>query len=141
MKTETTRDKRNTIFLFWGVLDAFYIAWYCTNSLLGGRMPYLSDLSASVTLLERQGGVNIATAILSWLLQFSIIISCLMFLLRKGWVKYLAYAQIPFRLFFLIPSLSVILLAAQLLPGYGLMLLALIIVSEILKTWSLWRFA
>ncbi|EXF44055.1 hypothetical protein BAY1663_03507 [Pseudomonas sp. BAY1663] len=140
MKAEATIGKRNAVFLFWGILDAFYIIWYCVNSWLGERIPYFSDLSASITLLEQQGGVNLVTALLSWLLQFSIILSCLIFLLQKGWVKYLAYIQTPFRLFFLMPSLSVLLFAAQLLPGYGLIFLALIIVSEILKIWSLWKF-
>ncbi|WP_313055572.1 hypothetical protein [Pseudomonas lopnurensis] len=141
MDIKATTGKRNAIFLFWGILDAFYIVWYCANSWLGERIPYFSDLSSSIALLEQQGGVNLAITLLSWLLQFSIIVSCLMFLFRKGWVKYLAYAQIPFRLFFLIPSFSVVLFAAQLLPGYGLIFLALIIISEILKAWSLWRFA
>jgi len=141
MKAEATIGKRNAVFLFWGILDAFYIIWYCANSWLGERIPYFSDLSSSIALLEQQGGVNLVTALLSWLLQFSIILSCLIFLLQKGWAKYLAYIQTPFRLFFLMPSLSVLLLAAQLLPDYGLIFLALTIVSEILKIWSLWKFA
>ena len=104
-------------------------------------MPYLSDLSSSLALFEQQGGANLVAGPASWLLQVSIILSCLMFLLRARGVNYLAYAQIPFRLFFLIPSVSVLLLIAQLLPGFGLLLLVLIIASEALKAWSLWRIA
>ncbi|MCQ4327052.1 hypothetical protein NAV26_19000 [Pseudomonas stutzeri] len=141
MDIKATTGKRNAIFLFWGILDAFYIVWYCANSWLGERIPYFSDLNSSIALLEQQGGVNLVTALLSWLLQFSIILSCLILLLQKGWVKYLAYIQAPFRLFFLIPSFSILLPVAQLLPGYGLIFLALLITSEILKAWSLWRFA
>jgi hypothetical protein len=141
MKTVATARNSSMIYLAWGALDAFYIAWYCINSWMGERVPYLSDFSSSITLFEQQGGSNAATALLSWLLQLSIILSCLMFVLRARGVKYLAYVQIPFRLFFLIPSVSILLLVAQLLPGFGLILLVLIIASEALKAWSLWRFA
>ncbi|WP_313241881.1 hypothetical protein [Stutzerimonas nitrititolerans] len=141
MKAVAPMGRYRMIFLVWGSLDAFYIVWYCINSWLGGRTPYLSDLSSTIALLEYQGGVNLVTALLSWMLQLSIILSCFMFLFRARRVKYLAYGQIPFRLFFLIPSVSVLLLAAQLLPGYSLVLLAMIIASEALKAWSLWKFA
>ncbi|MCW3149234.1 hypothetical protein N8H22_11580 [Stutzerimonas stutzeri] len=141
MKFAETTSKRSMICLVWGGLDAFYIVWYCINSWLGGRTPYLSDLSSTIALLEHQGGVNVATALLSWTLQLSIILSCFMFLLRARGVKYLAYGQIPFRLFFLIPSISALLLAAQLLPGLSVVLLTMIIVSEALKAWSMWKFA
>ena len=141
MKIETAASKRSIICLVWGGLDAFYIVWYCINSWLGGRMPYLSDLSSSIALLEQQGGANLITALLSWLLQLSVLLSCLMFVLRARWVKYLAYAQIPFRLFFLIPSVSILLPAAQLLPDFSQLILAMIIISEALKIWSLRRFA
>jgi hypothetical protein len=91
--------------------------------------------------LEQQGGINAATAVTSWLVQLSIIFSCLLFLCRAQLAKYLAYIQIPFRLFFLLPSVSALLLAAQFLPGFSLLFLVLIILSELLKGWSLWRLA
>jgi hypothetical protein len=141
MNISATTSKQSMVYVVWGALDAFYIAWYCINSWKGGRMPYLSDLTSSLVLLEQQGGANLATVLGSWLLQLSIIPSCLMFLLRARAAKHLAYMQIPFRLFFLIPSVSVLLLTAQLLPSLGLILLVLIIASEALKAWSLWRFA
>lgn len=141
MNTVVTTSKHSVVYVAWGALDVFYIAWYCINSWRGGRVPYLSDLSSSLALFEQQGGANLVAGPASWLLQVSIILSCLMFLLRARRVKYLAYAQIPFRLFFLIPSVSVLLLIAQLLPGFGLLLLVLIIASEALKAWSLWRIA
>ena len=140
VKSNNIVNKRSKIFFMWGVFDAFYVAWYCINSWLGERIPYISDFSSSAMLLEQQGGVNFALALASWLLQLSVILSCLMFLLRARNVKYLAYAQIPFRLFFLIPSVSIILVIAKLLPSYGLTILTFIIASEILKAWTLWRF-
>lgn len=141
MNIVATTSRRSVIYVAWGALDVFYIVWYCINSWRGGRVPYVSDLSASLALFQLQGGANLVAGLVAWLLQVSIILSCLSFLLRARGAKYLAYAQLPFRLFFLIPSVSVLLLIPQLLPGFGLLLLVLIIASEALKAWSLWRFA
>jgi len=134
---KATRKRR--VYLVWGILDAFYITWYCANSWIGGRVPYISDLSSSIILLEQQGGTSFITTLLSWTLQLSIILSCLMFLLRFSWAKYVAYIQTPFRLFYLIPSISLILPAAQLMPGFSLIFLLSIVTSEALKIWSLWK--
>lgn len=136
-KLEATRQ-RNITYLVWAALDGFYIVWYCINSLMGGRLPYLTDFSSTLVTLEQQGGANAAIALISWLLQLSIILSCVLFLRRAQLAKYLAFIQIPFRLFFLLPSISVLLLTAQLLPGYGLFFFVLIILSELVKGWSLW---
>jgi hypothetical protein len=136
-----TNLQRTITYLTWAALDGFYIVWYCVNSWTGGRSPYLTDFNATLSLLEQQGGINAATAVTSWLVQLSIIFSCLLFLCRAQLAKYLAYIQIPFRLFFLLPSVSALLLAAQFLPGFSLLFLVLIILSELLKGWSLWRLA
>lgn len=80
-------------------------------------------------------------ASMSWLLQFSVILSAVLFLCGYRWARYLGFAQIPFRLLLIYPSVSLILLAGSYWPDYQVMLVVLVLASEALKAWSLWRFA
>ncbi|MCY1369217.1 hypothetical protein D9M69_562420 [compost metagenome] len=102
------------------------------------RPPYVDDLLSTYALLQHQGGINLITGLTSWLLQLSLILSCALFLLNQRYAKLIGYAQIPLRLCFLIPSVSLVLLIAQLIPSH--VLIVLIIVSETLKGWSLGRY-
>ena len=126
--------------MIWGSLDACYIAWYCVSSWRAGRRPYFSDLEATWHLLEQHGSASIAMVSLSWLLQLSVLVSCVLFLCQTRMARLLGLAQTPFRLCFLLPSIP-LLLAAPLLPKLGMAVLGLVIFSEALKAWSLWRIA
>ncbi|MFL1552259.1 hypothetical protein ACI77I_24775 [Pseudomonas sp. D47] len=92
-------------------------------------------------LVPDHGGVGVALIAASSTLQISIIVSCVLFIFRIRGAKYLAYAQIPFRLLLLTPSISIILIAAHFTPGYSIIYLVLIIISEAVKGWSLWKYA
>ena len=75
-------------------------------------------------------------------LQASIIVSCLLFFIQKESVKWLVYLQAPMRLAFLIPSVSLLIIGARLVPDYNVVLMVvLVVVSEMVKVWSVWRWS
>ncbi|MDA8486893.1 hypothetical protein NNO07_27895 [Pseudomonas resinovorans] len=121
----------------WGVLDLFQLVWYSLHSWRAGRIPYLSDLFGIQALGEQVGAPLISVGLVAWSLQLTIAITAVGFLLTYRPTRYLGMVQIPLRLFFIVPSLSPLLLLAGYLPG--LLMLALTIGSETLKAWSLWR--
>lgn len=124
--------------LLWGGLDLFQSLRYCLKSWSSGRTPYLADLH-SIQGLSAELGMGLSSVgMLSWCLQLSIALTAAGFLLGYRPTRYLALAQIPLRLFFLSPSIAPVLLLAGHLPS--LFILALVIASEALKGWSLWRF-
>lgn len=131
--------RTNKTLLIWGLLDAFYVAWYSLMSWKNGRFPYITDLSNTLALGSELGGPNMAVATMSWLLQFSIILSAVLFLCGYRWARYLGFAQIPFRLLLVYPSVSLILVASGYWPDHQVMLVVLVLASEALKAWSLWR--
>lgn len=134
-------NARSKTLLAWGIFDALYSVGYGANSLLSARIPYISDWNSFVELAPDHGSAGVALMAASGVLQVSIVFSCILFLLRIRQTKYLAYAQTPFRLFLLIPSLSLILVAARFMPEYSMVFLVLIVISEAVKGWSLWRYA
>jgi len=122
----------------WGLFDAFYILWYVVQSVWHSRIPYWTDFTDTVWLLQDQGDVQLLLVALNWILQLSIIVSALLFLTQRSAAKWLGLAQIPLRLAFSTPSLSLLLLGVQLFPGYNpFLMLGLIVGSEIIKGWSL----
>jgi hypothetical protein len=133
--------RANKTLLIWGLLDAFYVVWYSLTSWKNGRIPYISDLSNTLTLGAELGAANMAVAALSWLLQFSIIVSAALFLCGYRWARYLGFAQIPFRLLLVYPSVSLLLVAGGYWSDHQIMLIVLVLASEALKAWSLWRLA
>ena len=132
--------RANKTLLIWGLLDAFYVVWYSLMSWKNGRVPYITDLSNTLALGSELGGPNMAVATMSWLLQFSIILSAVLFLCGYRRARYLGFAQIPFRLLLVYPSVSLILVASGYWPDHQVMLVVLVLASEALKAWSLRRF-
>lgn len=134
--------RRKSVFIFWGVLDAVFLIWYAFGSFQSGKIPYYTDLLSTIDILSVHGG-SLATvmASMSWLLQASIIVSMVMLLTGNLKVKILCYIQIPFRLIFIVPSVSLILIAASYMDGLGtIFILILLAVSETLKAYTLWKF-
>lgn len=126
------------VLLVWGAFDLFYLAWYCLASIRAGRIPYVTDLANTLHAVADWGGTPYLQ-VLSWALQASMLISTL--LLLCGWrsARYLALAQVPLRLLFLYPSISLILPVASYLPA--LLLIILVLLSEAAKVGSLyWYF-
>ncbi|MFW0757278.1 hypothetical protein ACN1C3_21510 [Pseudomonas sp. H11T01] len=137
--TVRNRLEASSVWWIWGILDALSVAWYVVSSVRHNRVPYLTDMFDAFELLQDQGPVQAVIVAVSWALQLSIIVSALLFLTRRSEAKWLGFAQIPLRLIFLVPSISVVLLGAQIFPGYSPMLMmALIVGSEIVKGGTLW---
>lgn len=134
--------KIKTIVVFvWGGFDALYLIWYIIGSLRNGKVPYLADGISTLALLSDHGLFQIGMVLLSWVLQLSITVSCFLFFARRDEAKWVSYLQIPLRLFFLVPSVSILLMGAQFFPDYNpILMVVLILVSEMVKGWSLWRF-
>ncbi len=134
--------RKQTVFLFWGILDAIYVLWYVFESYQDGKVPYYTDLLSTIDNLTVHGGaVATAMALLSWLLQVSIIASAVMLLTGNTKARLLCYIQIPFRLILIVPSVSVILIAASYFDGLGtILILSLLVISEVLKGYTLWQF-
>ncbi|WP_146116086.1 MULTISPECIES: hypothetical protein [Pseudomonas] len=128
---------RANVLRVWGGLDIFYVLWYSLSSWKEGRLPYLTDLSHVIGLGDQLGGLLMGMGLLSWGLQISIVLSGVLFVCGYRSARYLAFAQIPFRVLFLYPSVWLLLVVAGYLPG--LLVAAFVVGSEALKAWSLWK--
>jgi len=133
--------RKKVVFLFWGVLDAIYVVWYVFKSFQSGKVAYYTDFLSTVDVLILHGGVlAILMALISWLLQISIIVSAVMLLIGSTKAKLLCYIQIPFRLVSIVPSISLFLVAASYTSRLNLfVVLSLLVISEILKGYTLWK--
>ncbi|WP_189395694.1 hypothetical protein [Pseudomonas laurentiana] len=137
MKVENS-DCKSVVWFVWGGLDALYLVWYVLGSLRHKKIPYLTDLENTLALLGELGSAQVAMVALSWVLQLSIFVSCFLFLTRRDAARWVAYSQLPLRLFFIVPSVSVLLVGVQFFPGYSpLLMIVLVVVSEVIKFWSL----
>ncbi|GEM_PF-217905 len=133
------KPSAETLFIGWGLFDAIYIVRYAFLSLSAGRIPYLDDFNSGVQLLAEHGALPKVLAVLVWGLEISIVVSCFLFFLRWRAARWLAYFQVPFRLMFLVPSVSVLFMGPDLKERYGIaLLLVLLVLSECLKVWTLW---
>lgn len=133
---------RKAVFWFWGAMDALYLIRYAVASAKEGRIPYLTDLESALWVLSDHSVVQLYMFGLAMLLQVSIVMSCLLFFLGREQVKWVTYLQTPLRLAFIVPSFSLLMVGAQLVPNDNLVLIAaLVVVSEAVKVWSVWRWS
>lgn len=133
---------RKHVFWFWGIMDALYLARYLITSVMGGRIPYVSDIENALWILREHSVAQFYMFILVMFLQTSMIMSAGLFFLQKERVKWLVLLQLPLRLALLIPSVSLLLIGARLVPNYNVALMVvLVVVSEAVKVWSVWRWS
>jgi len=131
---------RKQVFWFWGAMDAIYLVRYIATSAREGRIPYFNDIENALWLLRDHSVVQIYTFGFVMVLQMSVVASCFLFFLNSEKTRWLVYLQTPLRLAFFIPSISLLLIAAQLVPSYNVVLMAVLVVaSEMMKVWSVWR--
>lgn len=122
-------------------MDFVHILWYSFRSMRLDKLPYIDDLTASLNLLSEHGGSSIAMLGASWALQISIIFSCILFLAQLPTARYLAYMQAPFRLILATPSLSVLIVGADLLSvATASVLITVLVVGELIKIWTLYKY-
>ena len=121
--------------LFWGGMDAFYIVFVVLGSFNRGVTPFVSDFKSALENMAHWGGGLEFMVWMGLVAQVSIIASSLLLFLGGVLGVYLAAIQLPFRVFFVIPSFALILL----LPDVSTWVwLSLIAASEGAKAWSLW---
>lgn len=122
--------------LFWGGLDVFYLIRFVWLNVEQGRIPFVDDVVNFSRIYSEHGAgiVNFSMFFVSLLLNVSILFSAI--LLISGWRggRYLIFAQIPFRLLFVVPSLSFLpwLLKSLHATGVAVLILALVF-SELFK--------
>lgn len=126
---------KRSVELFWAGMDAFYIFFVVFSSFNRGVIPFVSDFSSALDNMEHWGGGLEFMVWMGLVAQISLMASSLLLFLGRVWGVYLAAIQLPFRVFFVIPSFALILL----LPDVGTWVwLSLITASEVAKSWSLW---
>ncbi|MHC9011083.1 hypothetical protein ACYX79_05575 [Stenotrophomonas rhizophila] len=142
-ETDYKRSTRRWAFLFWATMDAVQIAFYALSALQRGRIPYVDDAHGSLAVLQSHGYATLLTLVPSWMLQASLIASAVLLLRHSRYGVLLAYAQIPLRLVFLVPSVPFALSALQGLTmaptASMLMAVGLMLVIELLKMGTLRR--
>ncbi|MNO92457.1 hypothetical protein D3C76_840330 [compost metagenome] len=129
---------RNKVCLFWGGMDLIYVGRFCYLNFSQGKVPLYSDVQSFVRLSSDHGYISYLMFLMSLVLNISIIFS--MFLLLRGsrFASRLAYAQVPFRLLFGVPSLSVLVWGATAVGATSAaFLMGLLLFSEILKVVSI----
>jgi len=105
---------------WWGGMGAFFIVLYVQGSLRRGQILYYTDAQNMIGLLQDHGIFAKWLAGMSFTLHLSIIVSCLLLLAGRKSGVYLGLLQIPFRLMFMVPSISILLVWAKLSPAYSL---------------------
>lgn len=127
------------VFLGWGLFDAIYIARYLVFSVIAGKIPYIDDFNRGIELLADHGMYARILSILVWGVELSIVLSCILFLGRWRAARVVAWVQMPFRLIFVIPSVSILFIGPDIKERYGIgLMLLLLLLSECLKGWTLW---
>lgn len=88
------------VFTFWGVFDAFYMLSYLTYNLSAGQFPYTYELKTARMLLPNPMWLIWAPSLIfgglfymAFLLNISVIASCLMFLMGRRSVRHLLNFQ------------------------------------------------
>lgn len=134
----STTNKQRAIYLLWASMDAFYIILYILRNIARGAIPFLSDLNSGLEVVRSWGGSGIVTWV-GLFLQFSVIVTCVGFFRCKKFVVFLALVQMPFRFFFIVPSVSVVLLLPMVVAGINNWIwVGLLLASEAFKGWSIW---
>ncbi|NWD53114.1 arginine:ornithine antiporter, partial [Pseudomonas gingeri] len=97
------------LYLFWGAMDLFYIGQVCYFNFSQSRIPVYSDVQSFLSLEEEHGAVSVLLFSVSLFLMVSTVFSMLLFFRGARMAPCLAYAQVPFRIIFAVPSLPFLL--------------------------------
>jgi len=131
------------VFLFWGVMDLMYVLGFVYLNLSQGRIPIYDDaVSFQQVDLSYGGAMPAILFSSSLLLTFSTILTMWLFFKQRPWGRTIAYVQIPFRLFLVVPSLSFIPWMTNLFEvNQAAVVFSVLIASEVLKVVSLYKTA
>jgi len=132
---------KKSVFLFWAAMDFLYVLGFLYLNFSRGRIPLYDDV-ISFSQVNLQFGENILMLFFagSMLLTISIPVTMWMFFKQNPWVRFVACAQMPFRLCFSVPSLSFIPWVISIFQlKQALVMLSVLWASEILKVISLYK--
>ncbi|QZQ49844.1 hypothetical protein K6L24_19225 [Erwinia persicina] len=128
------RLKQNHVFYFWAVFDLIYIARFIWLNISQGRIPLIDDVLSFSSIYPQQGAYSLVFFLFSLLLNISIVFSAVMFLKKWKYVSWIVYFQTPFRLFFMLPSVSILpWMFKTMSVKIGAISLAAVFLSEIIK--------
>ncbi|AJJ63357.1 putative membrane protein [Yersinia aldovae 670-83] len=129
---------RNKVFLLWGIMDTYYILRFIYVSVFDGRIPIYSDIKNFIFLGGDEHIEYIIFFSCSMLLTLSTIVTAYLFLKKSKYAITVAWIQEPFRLFLVVPSISLI---PTFLSITGLQIIVLnvflLLSSEFLKCYTL----
>ena len=132
-------NARRSTLLFWSAMDAFYICFLLFSSLRRGVVPLWTDLNDALINMRNWGG---GLEVMLWLglaVQLSVIVSSVLLYRGGRSAIYFAAVQIPFRAFYIVPSVSIFLMVPTLIAGLSNWVWAcLLVTSELAKALSLW---
>lgn len=126
--------KRNRVLYFWAMFDLFYIVRFGWLNISQGRIPLVDDILSFSDIYPQQGVYSLILFSFSLLLNISIIFSAVMLLKKWKYANWIVYVQTPFRLFFMIPSISILPWVFKSMSiKAGVIFLAAVFISEIIK--------
>lgn len=109
------------------------------------EIPFYTEIVGMYEALSTIGGWEfIILALLSLALQISIVASSILLILRVGGksTRVITYLQIPFRLIYYVPSVSLVLIGLNYFEDYSVVVAySLLFLSEVVKAYTMqkWR--
>ncbi|VUS39645.1 arginine:ornithine antiporter [Klebsiella spallanzanii] len=132
--------QRKKVFGFWAGMDLFYLLQFLCWNIYHQRVPFYSDILAYIQLVQNYGSVAAWLYPLNVILIISIPASMILFWRQSRYALWLAYAQTPLRLVFMLPSLSLVLWMLREMEFRGAIFYSgFLLVSEAAKIVTLWR--
>jgi len=131
--------KRNHVLYFWAVFDLFYIARFSWLNISQGRIPLVDDVVSFGDIYPQQGAYSLILFSFSLLLNISIIFSAVMFLKQWKYAHWLVYFQSPLRIFFMVPSISILPWVFKVMSiKVGMLFFLSVLISEVIKIGSIY---
>ena len=91
--------------IFWGCMDLIYIAIYAAQNLAHGKIPIYNDIFNALGTSQSFGSsFPLIITISGDIFYLTMLISGMLLIYGNRWGRYLSYAQVLPRLFFVIPS-------------------------------------
>ncbi|CRY70100.1 hypothetical protein [Yersinia pseudotuberculosis] len=129
---------KSKIFIFWGMMDLYYIVRYIWVSLSVGKIPFVSDINNFLPMDFSDLLIYRVIVIGSMLTTISVLFTAFFFLKNKKIAIMAAFIQEPFRLIFGVYSISLI---PTVINALGMTILVtnlfLLVISESLKIYTL----
>ncbi|MBM3072596.1 hypothetical protein HV346_13490 [Enterobacter sp. RHBSTW-00994] len=125
--------------MFWGGMDALYIAHYFWYKIAQKQVPFVDDILNFTNIYSDHGSSYLLVTIfvLSMLTTLSIVFSALLLFLCWDRVFCVVVAQTPLRLLLVIPSVTFLpWLVKSIAPGEIVVAIVLLLLSEVTKIGS-----